>query len=72
MIYLKRFLYTLISIILSTLMLSITLLYLGLTPIGIIISFILTEDFTRFFMPLTELESYTKFIDDKLESIFLK
>jgi hypothetical protein len=72
MIYLKRFLYILINSILYILILSTTLLYLGLIPIGMIISFILTEDFTRFFIPLTKLEEYTKFIDDKLEYIFLK
>ena len=72
MIYLKRFLYILINSILYILILSTTLLYLGLIPIGMIISFILTEDFTRFFIPLTKFEEYTKFIDDKLEYIFLK
>lgn len=72
MIYLKRFLYILINSILYILILSITLLYLGFIPLGMIISFILTEDFTRFFSPLTKLEEYIKFIDDKLEYIFLK
>ena len=72
MIYLKRFLYILVISIFYILVTCTTFLYLGLTPIGMIISFILTEDFIRFFMPLTELERYTKLIDDKLEYIFLK
>ena len=72
MIYLKRFLYILIISILYTLTVAATLLYLALMPIGIIISFILTEDFTRFFVPITHLEEYLMFINDKLESIFLK
>lgn len=72
MIYLKRFLYMLIISISYILIMSITLLYLSLTPIGMIISFILTEDFTRFFIPVTHLEKYLMFIADKLEYIFLK
>lgn len=72
MIYLKRLLYVLIISILYTLAFSITLLYILLTPIGMIISFILTEEFTRFFIPLTKLEEHLTFVDDKLESIFLK
>lgn len=72
MIYLKRFLYILIISILYTLTVATTLLYLAFMPIGIIISFILTEDFTRFFVPITHLEEYLMFIADKLESIFLK
>lgn len=72
MIYLKRFSYILIVSILYTLTFAVTLLYLVLTPIGMIISFILTEDFVRFFIPLTHLEEYLMLIDGKLENIFLK
>lgn len=72
MIYLKRFLYFFTISILYTLITFSGFLYLGFTPIGMIISFILTEDFTRFFIPLTKLERYIKFIGDKLEYIFLK
>lgn len=72
MIYLKRFLYILIIIILYTLTFFVTLLYLGFIPIGMIISFIIAEDFTRFFNPLSHVERYITFITDKLESIFLK
>lgn len=72
MIYLKRFLYILIISIFYTLITLATFLYLGFTPIGLIISFILTEDFTNFFYLLTKLEKYIKFISDKLEYIFLK
>ena len=72
MIYLKRFLYFIIISILYILIIFIGFLYLGFTPIGMIISFVLTEDFTRFFMLLPELERYIKFINDKLEYIFLK
>lgn len=72
MIYLKRFLYILIMSILCTLMIPITILYVVLLPIGMIISFILTEDFTRYFIPLEYLGEYLKSGDGKLESIFLK
>ena len=72
MTYLKRFLFIFIMIILYTLTLFVTLLYLGFIPIGMIISFIITEDFTRFFNPLSHVEKYITFITDKLESIFLK
>lgn len=72
MIYLKRFLYPFIMIILDTLVFFIVALHLVLTPIGILISFILTGDHTRYFISLTKFEEYTKFIDDKVESIFLK
>lgn len=72
MIYLKRFLYILIMSILCTLMIPITILYVVLLPIGMIISFILTEDFTRYFIPLEHLGEYLKSGDGKLESIFLK
>lgn len=72
MIYLKRFLYLLIVSIWYTLIIPITILYVVFIPIGMIISFILTEDFTRYFAPLTKLEKYLKFIDDKLENILLK
>ena len=72
MIYLKRFLYILISSILYSLTIPITILYVGFVPLGMIISFILTEDFTRYFIPLTHLEEYFTFINDKLEYVFLK
>lgn len=72
MIYLKRFLYILISSILYTLMIPIATLYVAFIPFGMIISFILTEDFIRYFNPLSKLEEYVMVIDDKLESIFLK
>lgn len=72
MIYLKRFLYILVLSILYILTFSITLLYVLLIPIGIVISFILTGEHTRFFTPLANLEEYLTFIDDKLEYIFLK
>ena len=72
MIYLKRFLYILISSILYTLMIPIVILYVVFIPFGMIISFILTEDFTRYFNPLVKLEELFKIIDDKLESVFLK
>jgi hypothetical protein len=72
MIYLKRFLYILIIIILYTFTFFITLLYILLIPIGMIISFILTEDFTNCFIPFVNLEGYLTLITDKLESIFLK
>lgn len=72
MIYLKRFLYILINSIWYTLMIPIVILYIVFMPFGMAISFILAEDFTRYFNPLAKLEEYTKFIDDKLESFFLK
>lgn len=72
MIYLKRFLYIFIIIILYALMIPMVILYVIFIPIGMIISFILTEDFTRYFNPLTKVEEYLAFMDDKLESIFLK
>ena len=72
MIYLKRFLYIFVSIILYSLTIPITILYVGFVPFGMIISFILTEDFTRYFAPLEHLGEYSTFINDKLEYIFLK
>lgn len=72
MIYLKRFLYIFTVIILYTLMIPITILYIVFIPFGMIISFILTEDFTRYFNPLAKLEELFTFITDKLEAIFLK
>jgi hypothetical protein len=72
MIYLKRFLYLLITSIWYTLMIPTVILYIVYIPFGMVISFILSEDFTRYFNPLAKLEEYTKFIYDKLESIFLK
>jgi uncharacterized membrane protein YbhN (UPF0104 family) len=72
MIYLKRFLYILVISILYILVICAIFLYLGLAPVGMIISFILTEDFTNFFYLLPESEKYIIFITDKLESIFLK
>ena len=72
MIYLKRFLYIFIIIILYTLLIPFTILYIVFIPIGMIISFVLTEDLIRYFNPLTKLEDYITIIDDKLEYIFLK
>ena len=72
MIYIKRFLYLLTVSILCTSMVLISILYIVLLPIGMIISFILTEDFTRYFNPLTKLEEYLKSSDGKLEDILLK
>ena len=72
MIYLKRFLYIFTIIILYILTFVITLLYLVLIPLGMIISFVLTEDITRYFNHLAKLEEYLTFIDDKLEYFFLK
>ena len=72
MIYLKRFLYIFTIVILYTLMIPITIIYIVCIPFGMIISFILTEDLVRYFIPLTKLEEQLSLIDDKLESIFLK
>ena len=72
MIYLKRFLYILIMSILCVLGIFITVLYVALLPIGMIISFIFTEDFTRYFAPLGSLEKYLKSGEGKLEDFFLK
>lgn len=72
MIYLKRFLYIFTIIILYTLMIPITILYIVFIPFGMIISFVLTENPVKYFIPLTKLEEYITFIDDKLEYIFLK
>lgn len=72
MIYLKRFLYIFTIIILYTLMIPITILYIVFIPFGMIISFVLTEDFTRYFNPLAKLEEHLTFICDKLEAFFLK
>lgn len=72
MIYLKRFLYIFTVIILYTLMIPITILYIVFIPFGMIISFVLTEDPVRYFNSLSKLEEYITFIDDKLERIFLE
>jgi hypothetical protein len=72
MIYLKRFLYIFTVIILYTLMIPITILYIVFVPFGMIISFVLTEDFVRYFNPISKVEESLEFIDNKLESIFLK
>lgn len=72
MIYLKRFLYALIMIILCTLVFFIAALCLALVPIGLLISFILTNDSMRYFDLITHLEEYLMFIDDKLERVLLK
>ena len=72
MIYLKRFLYIFTMIILFTLMIPIIIIYIVFIPIGMIISFILSEDFTKYFNPLVKLETNLTFIFDKLENIFLK
>ena len=71
MIYLKRFLYIFTTIILFTLMMPIIILSLVFIPIGTIISFVLTEDFTRYFNYFEKLEKLFVIIDDKLEYIFL-
>lgn len=72
MIYLKRFLYIFTIIILFALMMPIDILCLVFIPIGTIISFVLTEDFTRYFNYFEKLEELFAIIDDKLKSIFLK
>ena len=72
MIYLKRFLYIFTIIILYTLIIPITILYIVFIPFGMIISFVLTENPVKYFIPLPKLEEYITFIDDKLEYIFLK
>lgn len=72
MIYLKRFLYIFTIVILYTLMIPITILYIVFIPFGMIISFVLTEYPVRYFNPLSKLEEHLTFINDKLESIFLK
>lgn len=72
MIYLKRFLYIFTMIILFILMIPIHILCLVFIPIGTIISFVLTEDITRYFNYFEKLEELFSIIDDKLEYIFLK
>lgn len=72
MIYLKRFLYIFTIIILCILLMPIHILCLVFIPIGMIISFVLTEDPTRYFNYFEKLEELFSIIDDKLESIFLK
>lgn len=57
---------------LYTLIMPITILYIVFIPIGLIISFISTENFTRYFAPLIYLEEYLDFINNKLEDFFLK
>lgn len=59
-------------IILFTLTMPINILGLVFIPIGTIISFVLTEDFTRYFNYFEKLEELFEIIDDKLENIFLK
>ena len=72
MIYLKRFLYMLIIIILCVLVFFIFVLHLPLAPVGMMISFIVTEDSMKYFGILTRLEECIMFIDDKLERVLLK
>ena len=72
MIYLKRFLYLLITSILYSLTIPIAILYVVFIPLGLTISFISAGEFTKYFAPLVHLEEYLEFIDDKLEYIFLK
>lgn len=72
MIYLKRFLYAFTIIILFILTMPINILGLVFIPIGTIISFVLTEDFTRYFNYFEKLEELFEIIDYKLKSIFLK
>lgn len=59
-------------IILFTLMMPIQILCLVFIPIGMSISFVLTEDSTRYFNYFEKLEELFAIVDDKLESIFLK
>lgn len=72
MIYLKRFLYLLTIDIVFILMMPINILCLVFIPIGTIISFVLTEDSTRYFNYFEKLEELFAIIDDKLEYFFLK
>ena len=53
-------------------MIPITILYIVFIPFGMIISFVLTEDPTRYFNYFEKLEELFSIIDDKLEYIFLK
>jgi hypothetical protein len=53
-------------------MMPIQILCLVFIPIGMAISFVLTEDSTRYFNYFEKLEELFAIIDDKLESIFLK
>ena len=71
MIYLKRFLYILLVIILCILGMVLATLYVGLTPLGMIISFILTGDFTKYFIFGLNVGDYIVSINNKLERIFL-
>ena len=71
MIYLKRFLYILLVSVLCILGMIIATLYVGLTPLGMIIAFILTGDFTKFFIFGLNLADYIVSINNKLERIFL-
>ena len=72
MIYLKRFLFTLITIILCVVVLFIVLLHLTFALVGMIISFIVTGDSMKYFGLLTRLEEYIPVIDGKLERVLLK
>ena len=72
MIYLKRFLYIFTIIILYALMMPINILCLVFIPIGMAISFVLTEDSTRYFNYFEKLEDLFAIMDYKLKSIFLK
>ena len=72
MLYLKRFLYIITIIISCILLIPIVILHIVLTPIGMIISFLLTEDSTRYFNYFEKLEELFEIIDDKLKNIFLK
>ena len=53
-------------------MMPIQILCLVFIPIGMAISFVLTEDPTRYFNYFEKLEELFSIIDDKLEYIFLK
>lgn len=72
MIYLKRFLYIFTMIILFILMIPIHILCLVFIPIGMIISFVLTEDSTKYFNYFEKSQELFEIIDYKLKSIFLK
>ena len=62
----------LIIIILCVLVFFIVVLHLALAPVGMIISFIVTENSMKYFGLLERLEEYISVIDNKLERVLLK
>jgi hypothetical protein len=46
-------------------------LYIAIAPIGLIISFLITEDCTKYFDPLQNVDCYIVTILYKLKDIFL-